>query len=87
MSIKTDILFLESLRDYVKIKTTSRQIVTRQTIAYYEELLPREQFLRIHRSFIVAVSKIEAITENRIEVMGQGIAIGGNYKQLVFVRL
>jgi DNA-binding LytR/AlgR family response regulator len=82
-----DILFLESLRDYVRITTTSRQITTRQTIAYYEELLPSEQFIRIHRSFMVALSKIEAIAENRIEVMGQELVIGGNYKQLVFERL
>jgi DNA-binding LytR/AlgR family response regulator len=82
-----DILFLESLRDYVKIKTVARQVTTRQTIAYYEELLPKEQFIRIHRSFIVAISKIESITENRIEVFKQEFTIGGNYKQLVFDRL
>jgi DNA-binding LytR/AlgR family response regulator len=82
-----DILFLESLRDYVRITTASRQITTRQTIAYYEELLPPEQFVRIHRSFIVALSKIEAISENRIEVLGQALVIGGNYKQRVFEKL
>jgi DNA-binding LytR/AlgR family response regulator len=82
-----DILFLESLRDYVRITTAFRQITTRQTIAYYEELLPQEQFIRIHRSYLVAVAKIEAISESRIEVMGRELVIGGNYKQLVFDRL
>jgi DNA-binding LytR/AlgR family response regulator len=79
-----DILFLESMRDYVKIKTRRREIVTRHTIAYFEELLPQKQFIRVHRSFIVAVAQIEAVSEHKIEVGGVEIAIGGNYKGVVY---
>ncbi|GAB3918304.1 LytR/AlgR family response regulator transcription factor [Larkinella terrae] len=82
-----DIVALESLRDYVKISTLKQQVVTRQTLGYYEELLPREQFLRIHRSFIVAKTKIISLTESRIEVPGQTLPIGRHYKQQVFDHL
>jgi DNA-binding LytR/AlgR family response regulator len=82
-----DIISLESLRDYVRIKTTTQEIVTRQTIGYYEELLPADLFLRVHRSFMVAVSKIRAMTDNQIEVPGQMLPIGRYYKQQVFDRL
>ena len=82
-----DIVSLESLRDYVKIRTTTQEIMTRQTISYYEELLPNEQFLRIHRSFIVGTSHINILTEARLEVAGQSLPIGRNYKRQVFERL
>ena len=82
-----DIISLESLRDYVKIRTTTQEIVTRHTISYYEELLPSEQFIRIHRSFIVAIAQIRVITETHLELPGQTLTIGRNYKQQVFERL
>ena len=82
-----DIISLESLRDYVRITTVSQSVVTRQTIGYYEELLPSEQFIRMHRSFMVAVGKIEAISESHIHLPGQRLAIGRHYKQQVFEQL
>lgn len=83
----SDIISLESLRDHVKIITLQGSVLTRQTIGYYEELLPADQFLRIHRSFIVAIAKIRAITDSQIEVPGQTLPIGRYYKQAVFERL
>ncbi|MBD2756786.1 LytTR family transcriptional regulator [Spirosoma sp. BT704] len=82
-----EIISLESLRDYVKITTSTQQIVTRQTLGYYEELLPGEQFLRIHRSFIVAKAKIISMTESRINVPGQMLPIGRYYKPRVLEQL
>ncbi|CAN5414349.1 LytTR family DNA-binding domain-containing protein [soil metagenome] len=82
-----DIISLESLRDYVRFRTSTQEITTRQTISYYEELLPDEQFIRIHRSFIVAMTQIQALTETQLEVPGQTLPIGRNYKQQVFDRL
>ena len=82
-----DIVFLESLRDYVKITTATQQVVTRQTLGYYEELLPKEQFIRIHRSFMVAKAKIVSMTDTRIEVAGQTLPIGRYYKPQVFDQL
>ncbi|MBD2702706.1 response regulator transcription factor [Spirosoma sp. BT702] len=82
-----EIISLESLRDYVKITTLNRQVTTRQTLGYYEELLPSEQFLRIHRSFIVAKSKILSMTETSINVAGQTLPIGRYYKAQVVDQL
>lgn len=82
-----DIISLESQRDYVKIKTTTRQVITRQTIGYYDELLPADRFIRIHRSFVVAKAKIQAITDTHVEIPGQTLPIGRHYKQRVFDKL
>jgi DNA-binding LytR/AlgR family response regulator len=82
-----EIICLESLRDYIKITTTSRQVTTRHTMGFFEELLPSGQFIRIHRSFMVSLTKIESVSENRIEAGGMELAIGGNYKQLIMDKL
>lgn len=78
------ILYLESQRDYVKIKLSGdTEVVTRQTISYYEEFLPAQLFLRIHRSFIVAPGRITAFEANRVFVGKQALPVGRNYKQAV----
>ena len=75
-----DILFIESVKDYVKVRTSEKEIITQQKISYLEESLPREQFLRIHRSFIVNVEKIDAYTATDVEIGKHSIPIGRNYK-------
>ncbi len=76
----TDVLYIESIKDYVKVKTGEKEIITQQKISYLEESLPREQFLRIHRSFIVNVDKIDAYSATDIEIGKHSIPIGRNYK-------
>lgn len=79
-----DILYLESQRDYLKFKmVNSQDIVTRQTIGYYEQFLPANAFLRIHRSFIIAIDKISAVEATRIFIHNFPIPIGRNYKEQV----
>jgi DNA-binding LytR/AlgR family response regulator len=75
-----DVLFIESIKDYVKVKTPDKEIVTQQKISYLEESLPREQFLRIHRSFIVNLEKIDAYSATDVEIGKHSIPIGRNYK-------
>jgi DNA-binding LytR/AlgR family response regulator len=78
------ILFLESQRDYLKFcMTGDREVMTRQTITYYEEFLPAQRFLRVHRSFIVAVDKVTSIESSSVIVGDQKIPIGRHYKQTV----
>lgn len=77
------ILYIESQRDYVKIKTTEKEISTNQTISYMEENLPGEYFLRIHRSFIVNLNKIEGWSPNEIDLANVQIPIGRTYKNAV----
>ncbi|WP_138989792.1 LytTR family DNA-binding domain-containing protein [Larkinella sp. C7] len=72
-----DILYVESLKDYIKIITTNaRPLVVKQAISSVEAMLPGRDFLRIHRSFIVAIDKISAWSPSHIEVAGQELPIG-----------
>jgi len=76
-----DILWIESLRDYVKVVVKDNVYITKQKISMLEEMLPEQNFIRIHRSFIVAVSKISSFYSYSIEVNGHELPIGRNYKQ------
>lgn len=78
-----EILYLESQRDYVKIKTTQKEIVVHQTISYLEEQLPTNLFLRIHRSFIIRLDKIEGWSNTDIDLPGAQLPIGRTYKSQV----
>src|SRR5688572_29311799 len=75
-----DILFIESVKDYVKVRTMEKEIVTQQKISYLEESLPKEQFIRVHRSFIVNREKIDAYSATDVEIGKFNVPIGRNYK-------
>ena len=77
-----DILFIESLKDYIKIHTIDKTIVTQVPISTIEQRLP-DNFLRIHRSFIVAKDKITAYTQHDLEIGKFQIPIGRNYKAII----
>lgn len=76
-----DVLYLESLRDYVAIHTlTGQRILTLQSLSSFEKELPAHQFARIHKSYIVAINKLELIAKNRVQIGKQEIPIGDTYK-------
>jgi DNA-binding LytR/AlgR family response regulator len=76
------ILYLESQKDYIKVVTTEDNFITRGTMSYYEEWLPVKEFARVHRSFVVALSKIKAYTESDIEMIdGVIIPVGDLYRK------
>ena len=77
-----EILFIESLKDYIKIQTITKSIITQVPISAIEQRLP-ESFLRIHRSYIVAKDKITAFTQHDFEIGKYQIPIGRNYKAVV----
>ena len=77
-----EILFIESLKDYIKIHTTNKTIITQVPISEIERRLP-EKFLRVHRSFIVAKDKITAYTQHDLEIGKHQIPIGRSYKSMV----
>jgi DNA-binding LytR/AlgR family response regulator len=80
-----DIFFVEALADYVKIHTNEKRIVTLQTMKKMEEKLPSDQFIRVHRSYIVCIKKIKAVSGNKIEINSDfKIPIGKNYKTSLF---
>lgn len=79
-----DILFVESLKDYVKIVTaTGKPLVVKQTISALEAMLPAPQFVRTHRSFVVALDKISAYTPTHVEVAGQEVPVGRLFQKEV----
>jgi DNA-binding LytR/AlgR family response regulator len=82
-----DILYVESLREYVKIITKDKTILTKIQLGEIEEMLTRNSFLRIHRSFIVSKNKIDAYSATGIEINGKEIPIGRNYKEFVLANL
>jgi DNA-binding LytR/AlgR family response regulator len=75
-----DILFIESVKDYVKVRTSEKEIITQQKISYLEESLPKEQFIRVHRSFIINRDKIDAYSATDVEIGKHHVPIGRNYK-------
>ncbi len=82
-----EIRYIEGLSEYVQIYTDKRKIITKTSMALMEEKLPADSFLRIHKSFIVPVGKIEAFTANTIEIQGKELPIGRNYKNAVLSSL
>ncbi len=79
-----DILWIESQKDYIKLVLEGgRNLMTYQRISYAAENLPASLFLRIHRSFIVAKSKITALKGDEVFIRGQALPVGNSYKQKV----
>ena len=75
-----DILFIEGLKDYIKIVTSARAIVTKYVLSTLEEVLPSDEFLRIHKSYIVAINKIESYNADSLEIAKHELPIGRLFK-------
>jgi DNA-binding LytR/AlgR family response regulator len=78
-----EILYIESLKDYIKVVTTAKSIITKQSISSLEEMLPKDAFIRIHRSFIVSINKIESYTNEIIEIAKKELPISRMYRHEV----
>ena len=81
-----DILYIESIKDYIRIHLDSKTIISKDTISRYEDLLPLE-FLRIHRSYIINKNRITAFTQHDVEIGKKEIPIGVSYKKKVIEKL
>ena len=76
----TDLLYIESARDYVKVFTRDKSYITRQTISSIEAMLSGNDFIRIHRSYIISVSKIKSFTNEMVEIGNNELPIGKYYR-------
>ncbi|MFD1614619.1 LytR/AlgR family response regulator transcription factor [Gelatiniphilus marinus] len=74
-----DILFIESLKDYIKVATTLGDYVVHKSLTAISEELPQSNFIRVHRSYNISINKIAALEGNTIEIAGRRIPIGRNY--------
>ena len=82
-----EILVIESLKDYLKISTLTNKYIIHSTLSDFTDLLPERNFLRIHRSFTVAIDKIDAVEGNSIEIEGLRYVIGRSYMEHVKQRI
>ena len=78
-----DILYIEGLKDYVKVhlKNVDKAVLSLTSLKALEEKLPSKRFLRIHRSFIVALDKITSMTKNSVQIGKMMITVGDQYKE------
>lgn len=79
-----DILYIEGLKDYISIYTASGRIVTLQNMKKMEEILPPNRFVRVHRSYIVALDKIASIERGRIFIEDKVIPVGDTYRDAFY---
>lgn len=82
-----EVLYIEGSEDYIKIHTTTKKVMTLLSMKGVMEKLPENQFIRIHRSFIVAIDKIESKSNERITIVKQSLPIGASYLNEVSKRL
>ncbi|MGN0223167.1 MAG: LytR/AlgR family response regulator transcription factor [Muribaculaceae bacterium] len=80
-----EILYVEGLKDYVKIYVTGRErpVITQMSLKAVEQALPADEFVRIHRSFVVAKSRVTAYDRSSVTVAGTALPIGDTYRQRV----
>ncbi|HVU53431.1 MAG TPA: LytTR family DNA-binding domain-containing protein [Puia sp.] len=84
---KDDILFMESMRDYVKFVTPGKTYITYSTLKSMEEKLGGPSFIKVHRSYIININKIDDIRGNTIYVQGNAIPVGKGHKEELAARL
>ncbi|PCJ95514.1 MAG: DNA-binding response regulator [Flavobacteriaceae bacterium] len=74
-----EILVVESLKDYIRIKTTSAKYIVHKTLGSFTEELPKDKFIRIHRSYTIAIAMVNTIEGNSVEIDGIRYIIGRSY--------
>jgi DNA-binding LytR/AlgR family response regulator len=82
-----DIIYFESTGDYIKVNCTDKKIIIHETFKNLVTQLPVNQFIRVHKSYIVSVTKIRLIEGNQVDVAGQKIPIGLVFKEELLKRL
>jgi DNA-binding LytR/AlgR family response regulator len=83
----SDIQYIESIKDYVKVVTQNKTVITKQNLSHFEQVLNPAEFVRVHRSFIVAINHIDAFTSASVEIGKLEIPIGRLYKDEALKRL
>lgn len=80
----SDILYIEGMRDYRRIHTVSKRIMTLQNFSELEQIIPSNRVCRVHKSYMVGINKIESIERSRIKISDQIIPISETYRELFF---
>jgi DNA-binding LytR/AlgR family response regulator len=80
----SDIIYIEGMRDYLRIHTAYKSIMTLQKFSELEKIIPTNLVCRVHKSYMVALNKIESIERSRIKIADQLIPVSGTYKEQLF---
>ncbi|WP_336514549.1 LytTR family DNA-binding domain-containing protein [Pollutibacter soli] len=75
-----DIQYIEGMKDYLKVHLDGSTLITHQTMAEMEKILPVTKFIRIHRSYIISISRIKSVFGNSVELTNKTLPVGINYK-------
>ena len=78
-----EILFIEGMKEYIKVVTSDKTYITHKSLTSLSEELPADRFLRIHKSYVIALNKVKSIEGNRIQIQSYTIPIGRNYSKEV----
>ncbi|MDZ4707814.1 MAG: LytTR family DNA-binding domain-containing protein [Saprospiraceae bacterium] len=79
-----EIIYIEGMRDYRRIHTVNKRVMTLQNFSEFEKLIPSSLVCRVHKSYMVALHKIESIERGRIKIADQLIPISDTYKEAFF---
>jgi two-component system LytT family response regulator len=83
----SDILFIESLKDYIRVTTKYSSLISYQSLTSITEKLPSEKFIRIHRSFTIGIDKVNSIEGNCVEIDGKLLPISREHRQEVIKKI
>lgn len=83
----SDVWYVEGLKDYIKIVTPDGPLLTLQSMKNMQENLPSEKFMRVHKSYIIAIAHIESIERNKIKIHEKWIPIGTTYREQFYKRI
>lgn len=76
-----EILFVEGMKEYIKVVTPDKTYITHKSLTSLSEELPADRFLRIHKSYVIALNKVKSIEGNRVQIQSYNIPIGRNYSK------
>ncbi|MNX32744.1 Transcriptional regulatory protein YpdB [compost metagenome] len=82
-----EILFVEGMKEYIKVVTPDKTYITHKSLTSLSEELPADRFLRIHKSYVIALNKVKSIEGNRIQIQSYTIPIGRNYSKDVKTKI
>jgi DNA-binding LytR/AlgR family response regulator len=82
-----EILFVEGMKEYIKVVTPDKTYITHKSLTSLSEELPADRFLRIHKSYVIALNKVKSIEGNRVQIQSYTIPIGRNYSKDVKTKI
>ncbi len=82
-----EILFIEGMKEYIKVVTAEKTYITHKSLTSLTDELPSERFMRIHKSYTIALNKVKSIEGNRIQILSYTIPIGRNYSKEVKIKI